>query len=131
MSNGSSESRNLVEKLYQAALSGDIASVYEILDDDVLVLEPSFLPYGGEVRGKEAFGGLLQSISACLDLSTMTLESMVADGDTVVAFLHAKTATAGEDVALAERSIVRNGKVVEMKIFYHEGGDLFPRAPRQ
>jgi hypothetical protein len=115
--------------MYESALAGDLAGMFESLDEQVVVYEPSFLPYGGVTRGHQDFQKLLVTLSGYISLPTLKVDSLVADGDVVVAFLSASTPK-GEPLSLCERSVVRAGRIVEMRIFYHEGGDLFPRASR-
>lgn len=122
-------SRHAVSRLYDAGLGGDLAGMLAALHEDLVVHEPSFLPYGGITRGPKAFAELFAVIMRYIDFPTLQLESMVAEGDVVVAFLKARTQK-GEALSICERSLVRDGKIVEMRIFYHEGGDLFPRAAR-
>lgn len=122
-------SRRAVSRLYEAGLGGDLAGMIAALHDELVVYEPSFLPYGGITRGPKAFAELFAVIMRYIDFPTLQLESMLAEGDVVVAFLNAKSQK-GEALSIGERSVVRDGKIVEMRIFYHEGGDLFPRAAR-
>jgi ketosteroid isomerase-like protein len=129
--NRSDESRALVRRMYETALSGDFPGFLAMLDEDITVHEPSYLPYGGVTRGREAFTQLFATISTYLDVPSIRVESVVADGDVVVAFLKAKTVASGQEVDIAERSVVKNGRVAEMRIYYHEGQTLFPRAPRK
>lgn len=123
------ESRRVVTALYTTALAGD-PGFMKMLDENVVVHEPSFLAYGGVWRGRDAFAKLFATIGGYLDIPSLKLESLVADGDVVVAFLKARTVKGNEEIDLSERSIVKNGLVTEMRIYYHEGGTLFPRAPR-
>jgi hypothetical protein len=48
----------------------------------------------------------------------------VADGERVFAVVQVPDLRSGELVTLAEESIVRGGKVVEMRIFFHEARSL-------
>lgn len=127
----SDESRAYVLRMYETALSGDFAAFLQMLDENITVYEPSFLPYGGVSRGREAFTRLFATIATYLDVPTIRVESIVADGDVVVAFLKAKTVDTGEEVDIGERSVLKNGRVAEMRIYYHEGQSLFPRAARK
>lgn len=122
-------SRAAVTRLYDAGLSGDLPGMLAALHDELVVYEPSFLPYGGVTRGPKAFAELFGTIMRYLDFTTLRVDSMVAENDVVVAFLSAKTHS-GAPLSIGERSRVQDGKVIEMQIFYHEGGDLFPRAAR-
>lgn len=123
-------SRALVKGMYGSALAGDYSGFLGVLDEKLIVHEPSFLPYGGVTHGRDGFTKLFETVCRYLEISTLRLDSIVADGNVVVAFLSAKTIADGSEVSIAERSVVRDGFVVEMRIFYHEGGSLFPRAPR-
>ena len=122
-------SRRAVAKLYDAGLSGDLKGMVAALHPQLVVYEPSFLPYGGVTNGRDAFVELFGTITRYIDFATLKLDSMVAENDVVVAFLSART-YAGETLSIGERSQVADGLIKEMRIFYHEGGDLFPRAPR-
>jgi uncharacterized protein len=127
----SNENGAFMKRAYDTALSGDLPGFLQMLDENIAVYEPSYLPYGGVSRGREAFTRLFATITTYLSVPTIRVESVVADGDVVVAFLKAKTVDTGEEVDIAERSVIRNGKVAEMRIYYHEGQTLFPRAPRK
>ncbi|HKY92626.1 MAG TPA: nuclear transport factor 2 family protein [Nevskiaceae bacterium] len=127
----SNENGAFMKRAYDTALSGDFAGFLQMLDENVVVYEPSYLPYGGVTRGREAFTKLFATIATYLSVPSIKVESVVADGDIVVAFLKAKTVDSGEEVDIAERSVVRNGRIAEMRIYYHEGQTLFPRAPRK
>lgn len=118
-----SASRKLVEDMYAAGAAGDVDGFFARVSSHVVVKEPVFLPYGGTYRGLDAFKGLVGKVAAVLDLRTLTVESLIADGDHVVALVRVNT-TAGEQVRLAELSIVRDGTVAEMEIFMHNPGDL-------
>ena len=56
------ESRRVVESLYAAAINGDIATVFSLLDEDIVCHESPSLPYGKDFRGhagmRELFGPL-------------------------------------------------------------------------
>ena len=127
MSNDQSQtdaSRKVVQNMYDSALAGDNAAFFGSLADNLLVMEPQFLPYGGKHHGVAGFQALFGMIAAYLDLASIKLDSLVADGEVVVAFLRATAVKDGSEVQIAERSIVRNGKIVEMKIYFHELGAL-------
>lgn len=128
MTDNTENSRRVVDTMYRSALAGDMDTMFSMLAEDLIVDEPSFLPYGGRTRSRDEFAKLFATVGRYISLDTLTLSSLVADGEVVVAFLQAETVAGKELVSIAERSVVRNGLVVEMTIFYHEGGDLFPRA---
>ncbi|MGH8999611.1 MAG: nuclear transport factor 2 family protein [Acidimicrobiia bacterium] len=121
--------RELIQAIYDAAVAGDMAAVLERLADDVVIHEPAFLPYGGVYRGKEAFGDLLGKIAKTYDMTKIRADYLVADGERVIGLLRMPDLVTGEDVVLAEESVVRDGKVVQMTIFVHDAQSLIS-APR-
>ena len=58
MSNDQSQtdaSRKVVQNMYDSALAGDNAAFFGSLADNLLVMEPQFLPYGGKHHGVAGF----------------------------------------------------------------------------
>jgi ketosteroid isomerase-like protein len=117
-------SKQLVLALYSAAGKGDFATALSLMDDNIAVIEPPYLPYGGVYRGKVEFQTLLARINEYADLSAMKMESVVAEGGSVFVCLQIGDRKTGKPLQLAERSIVRDGKIVEMKIFYFDAGSM-------
>ncbi len=118
------ESKCIVEEMYAAGARNDFEGVMKCMDKDVVVIEPPYLPYGGTYKGIGEFQRLLGIITAYADLSTVRLQYAVAEGDRVMAVLNILDKGTGKDLHLAEQSTVRNGKVVEMKIFYFDAGSM-------
>ena len=117
-------SRKVVQTMYSSALSGDQAAFIGCLDENLVVSEPAFLPYGGKHLGVAGFVALFADVGKIMDVSTITVDSLVADGDVVVAFIRVKTVADGSVVKIAERSVVKNGKIVTMDIYFHELASL-------
>ncbi len=65
-----------------------------------------------------------------LDLSTIKVHHMIADKERVAVCLGIRDASTGELTELIEQCTLRNGKVVELKLFYHDPGSMVgkPRA---
>ncbi|MCY4425427.1 MAG: nuclear transport factor 2 family protein [Halieaceae bacterium] len=127
MSSGQAQaeaSRELVQTMYDAAIDGETERFIACLADDLVVIEPSYLPYGGVHRGIDSFLALFAEVGEYLDLGTLQLSGLVADGEEVVAFLSVRSVKDRSEVQIAERSIVRDGKIVEMKVMFHELGGL-------
>jgi ketosteroid isomerase-like protein len=116
--------RRTVQEMYDAGMRGDFEKVMACLDQNLVVDEPPFLPYAGLYRGFDGFQRLMSEISKFLDLSAMKLQYLVADGDRVFGILAVVDRATGEDVLLAEQSTLRDGKVIEMRIFYYDAGTL-------
>ena len=120
----SDASIKIVQAMYESAARGDQAGFIGSLDDKIVVHEPSFLPYGGQHHGKDGFLKLIGEVFKHMDPASLRVDSYVAEGDVVVAFISLKSLKDGSNIRLAERSVVSNGKVVEMKIFFHEFGAM-------
>ena len=85
-----------------------------------MVDEPSYLPYGKAYRGKEEFAGLLGMIGQFLDLTKVQVNYTIADGDGVAVCLGIPDVTTGEMTRFIEQPTLRDGQIVEMKLFYYE-----------
>ncbi|HTK64324.1 MAG TPA: nuclear transport factor 2 family protein [Pseudonocardia sp.] len=118
------KNRAIVEKLYAAASSGDLGAIAPLLADDIVVDEPSYLPYGKLYRGKEEFAGLLGMIGQFLDLTKVQVNYTIADGDRVAACLGIPDVTTGEMTHFIEQSTLRDGQIVEMKLFYYDAQSM-------
>lgn len=122
------ETRAVVGKLYESVLSGNFEGVLAVLHDDLILHEPSFLPYGGTIRGIESFPELFKSVTEYLNVGRMTVGRIVAEGDMAVAFLEGET-NAGDHIMLCEQSLIREGKIAEIRIYYSEAGSLIQQKP--
>ncbi|PKO49447.1 MAG: nuclear transport factor 2 family protein [Betaproteobacteria bacterium HGW-Betaproteobacteria-4] len=120
----SQASKQTVLDMYCAASNGDFAKALSFMSDDIAIVEPPYLPYGGTYRGKAEFLQLLEKIEEHLVLATTKMESIVAEGDTVFVCLEIGDRKTGKLLQLVERSIVHDGKIVEIKLFYFDAGAM-------
>jgi hypothetical protein len=118
------QTRQVVEAFYQAAIRRDRQSVLDSLADDVVFHEPSFLPYGGSYRGRDGFIDMASKIAEVLDTSKITLVQLAVDGDVAFAVMELRDRRSGDDVLFVERSRIRNGKISEVTLFFHEARSL-------
>jgi ketosteroid isomerase-like protein len=116
--------RTVVQNLYAAGINGDIAGLLSAMADDVVIHEPAFLPYGGVYVGKDAFVGMYEKLATLLDVTKIRLEYTVADGDRVIGVLRIPDLNTGQDIVFAEQSTLRDGKVVDFRIFFHDAQSL-------
>ncbi|MFD7757880.1 nuclear transport factor 2 family protein [Streptomyces sp. NPDC059757] len=116
--------RAVVQSMFAAANKGDIEGVFSHLSDDIAVIEPLFLPFGGTYRGKDEFLALAQILPNYLDVSTITVHYTIADGDRVAACVGITDIATGELTRFIEQFTVRDGKIVENRLFYHDAGTL-------
>ena len=123
------ENRRLVQDMYDAGVRGDVEGLMSKLAPDVAVHEPALLPYGAVYHGHQEFLDLFTKIAQVLDISKITLDYLVADGDRVIGVLRIPDPATGGQVLLAEQSTIRDGKIVEMRIFFHDAQSLID-APK-
>ena len=122
-------SREIVAALYAALTRGDIDATLSYVADDLVLREPAFLPYGDIYHGKAGMVAAVEKITKYLDVSRVETRYLVADGDRVFGVVSVPDSRSGEYVLLAEESLVRDGKVAEMTIFFHEARSLAAPVP--
>jgi ketosteroid isomerase-like protein len=114
------KNRAIVEELYASAAAGQLDKIAGLIAADVVVDEPTYLPYGKVYNGLQEFAGLLGVIGQYLDLPSVRVNYTIADGDRVAACLSIRDVTSGEYTTFIEQSTLRDGKIVEMKLFYYD-----------
>ncbi|WP_329319951.1 nuclear transport factor 2 family protein [Streptomyces sp. NBC_01262] len=118
------QNRAIVEAMFEAGKKGDVEGVVSYLSDDVKIIEPLFLPFGKVYQGKDGFFGLAQILPDYLDLSSITVHYTIADGDRVAACVGIPDATTGELTHFIEQFTIKDGKIVENRLFYNDAGTL-------
>ena len=119
-----SENKTLVEELYAAVSNNQIQGLLDVLDPNLVVYEPTYLPYGGRTEGLNNFVELYSEIIKYIDIPGLTLDEVIAEGENVVGLVRANCALGGPEVRIAEHFTVRDGKVVEITLYFHEIGRL-------
>jgi ketosteroid isomerase-like protein len=74
------QSAELAETMVAGMLEGDLEKLLSCLHPDVVVIEPSGLPYGGEHHGHAGFGQLLQTMVNRLELNVTGISVYEAEG---------------------------------------------------
>ena len=118
------QNRAIVEAMFAAANKSDVEGVFSYLSDDVAVLEPRFMPFGKAYHGKDEFMGLAQVLPNYLDVSAITVHYTIADGDRVAACVGITDVATGELTEFIEQFTIKDGKIVENRVFYHDAGSL-------
>jgi hypothetical protein len=121
------QNRAVVEAMYRAIGQGDFEGLLAQMADDLVIDEPLYLPYGKVYRGKAELAGLFEKIGQYFDASQVQVKYMIADGDRVAACLTAPDATSGKPVEMLEQSTLRDGKIVEVKLFYDDTGTMMDK----
>ena len=128
-----SENKTLVEELYAAVSNNQIQGLLDVLNPNLVVYEPTYLPYGGRTEGVTNFIELYSEIIKYIDIPSLTLDEVIAEGENVVGLVRANCALGGAEVKIVEHFTVRDGKVVEITLYFHEIGRLIEHLniPRQ
>jgi ketosteroid isomerase-like protein len=113
-------SRDLMTRMYDSAAKADYDDVFACLSEDLVVNEPPFLPYGDTYRGHDGFRNLIGKVTQVLDVSQMRVIRMVAEGDRAIGIIEMPDVATGEQILLAEESLIHDGKVVEITVYFHE-----------
>lgn len=114
----------LIAELYDLSAKGDWDGVAAHLTDDFHIVEADSLPYGGIYEGKNALRDLFTQVMGfwedpALDLHDVT----VSEGNAIgIVTMTATSRHDGSRVAMdiAERFILRGGKVAAIKPYYFD-----------
>ena len=117
------QNRAVVLGMFEAASRSDVEGVFSFLADDVTVIEPQFMPFGKVYHGKEGFLELAQYLPNYFNLPSITVHYTIADGDRVAAFVSMADIT-GEPTRFIEQFTVKDGKIIENRMFYNNAGTL-------
>ena len=112
--------RSVVESMYEALLSGDAATLATMFTDDLVVRQPAYLPWGGTYRTPAGAIEVAGKIMEHLDMSQLKVDRVVADGADAIGFLRFPDRTTGDDVMVAEHLTVRDGRIAEACLYYHD-----------
>lgn len=111
---------DVMKDAYKAFSEGDGESALDAFHDDAVWQGPNSteLPGGGEHSGKEAIGGVLQSVGSNWDEFTLTPDEFFEDGDTVVVLLHTDVRKGDESGQLPTVHVARfeDGKVKRFQV---------------
>jgi hypothetical protein len=127
-------SRNIdvIRGIYDAAKTGDLASVLQVVAPDAITREAPSLPYGGEFQGPDGMGRLLKQVFSTWAKFEFELKELIDGGETIVALLQARITQRGADQAtempMVEIWRLRDGKVVELVPYYWDTAQLVPKA---
>ena len=121
----SDQNKALVSGLYADIAAGRTEGLLSLIDPEIVIKEPSFLPYGGTYHGAEAFGELFGKISQHFELSSARALSVVADGEDVVALIELRTADGNNTLRIAEHFVMRGGLIAALTLYFH---DLLPKG---
>ena len=122
------QNRAVVQAFYDAIIAGDTDGFVAVSAEDMIVHQPSFLPYGKSYHGRDTFVGLFDSFAKYYDLTKIRCDYLVADGERVFGVIRVPVLANGKDVLFAEQVVVRDGLVAELRIFIHEAQTMVQRS---
>jgi ketosteroid isomerase-like protein len=111
--------REVVERMYQAGIDADPEAFMALIHEDIELIEPAWLPYGGVHRGIEGIEKVFVEVAKIIDLSTIEVTEIIAEGDTAIGFFRAKLHS-GAEISNAERWTVREGKIWRGSVYYQD-----------
>ena len=118
------QNRAIVLGMFAAANKGDVEGVFSYLSDDVTINEPLFMPFGKVYQGKAEFAALAQVLPNYLHISSITVHYTIADGDRVAACVGITDVATGELTRFIEQFTIKDGKIIENRVFYNDAGTL-------
>lgn len=101
--------------------SGNHAEARELLTDDFVITIPSFMPFGGTYRGKDAFLELIPLVRRAAKVEGLTFVATTIGGDHAVEIV--EFALAGHDgppPQVAELIRFRGKLICEIRPFYSD-----------
>jgi ketosteroid isomerase-like protein len=125
----SSENVKVVSDIYDGFIvHKSLDNLFGSLHPDVVITEAASLPFGGTYRGIAGVQDLFGQMFATWDDLAIAVEQLFDGGEQVVAILHltarAKATGTPVDMQLAELWTLREGKVVALKPFYWDAGEI-------
>jgi hypothetical protein len=92
---------------------------------EMVVREPSSLPFGGTYKGLDAFEEFYPEVLKFYDFSKFELQQVYGDGDDVFAIIKAGIANTNDSLLLCEHITFKEGKIGEVQLFIYD----FPERP--
>jgi ketosteroid isomerase-like protein len=111
--------------MYAAVARGEWDKVADFMSDDLVIHEPTSLPYGGEWRGRDALQKLYAHVMGYWEDPVVQWQELVGGGKYAVALLHftvtAKSSGKRFETHIAEVTEFDDaGKMASMRIHYFD-----------
>lgn len=118
ISSSTEATRDLITRMYAAAAGGGLSTLQKILDPDLIVTEPDFLPYGGVHEGMGAFAALFGQVGQVIDLSRLVLDGLTVENEMAYARVRVPLVQGGGEAAIVEEWQVRDGRVARARVLW-------------
>lgn len=120
----SDTNKDVVLNFLAASVRGDKEAMIALLHTDVRVIEANSLPYGGINEGPQAFIDLIQRVFKTWDNTSVKVDQMLCEGDTVVSLAHmtgqGKHGGRKFKMPIVEVWLIDSGKIKEVRPFYFD-----------
>ncbi len=111
----------VVRAYYSASQAGDRSRFVPYLHPDFFAIAPSYVPLGGRRHTAESFREeVMPHLARMLDFAHVKYESLVAEGDQVVALVSIGIADTDDSVLISEHWTVRDGKARSLLVLFFE-----------
>jgi ketosteroid isomerase-like protein len=114
----------VVRRLYEAAATGAVDEMLAVMDEEVRIVLPGALPYGGTYRGKAAVLELGTKLAATWSTFAYEVRRYATGEDCVMAVIELRSVAraSGREVQMpiAEVFQIRSGRVAEIQAFYFD-----------
>jgi ketosteroid isomerase-like protein len=116
-----------VRRFYDLVGEGRVEDATALMHDELVIHEPAELPFGGEYHGPAGFGDIMQRIVRLAEPEVPgPIEYFeTAGGPVVVRFtgrFSSRRSGRSVDVEIVELFTVRDGKIVDLDIYYKTPG---------
>lgn len=126
------EQAALVKQHYALNYAGDHAAARELLTDDFTITIPSYMPFGGTWRGKDAFRELIPLVREAIAVKKLDFVATTVGGDYAVELVEfTLDGHDGPPLPVAEMIRFREGKICEIRPHYYDPFPMIELATRR
>lgn len=113
------EHKQIVRSAYEEMAGGNPGPFLGALHPEIELHEPDPLPYGGTYRGQEEIITFMKKAAEVMEPGKLEIDELVAEGDRVVSLIRLGLKS-GDEVLLTEHWLFRDGKAVELRVFWFD-----------
>ena len=124
------EQRALVQKHYALNAAGDLAA-QDLLTDDFCLAIPSYLPFGGNYRGKNAFRQAIPAVVDAIGQPGLRHLATTVGGNHAVPVEFTFSGAEDAPTQVAELFEFRGDKICEIRPFYSDSSAFLAAVQRR
>lgn len=121
------ESRTVVQGIYDAVMRQDNDAFMALLHPQLKVSSAPCFAHGAPDSTVEEWQRMLAGLAPVLDISGLSVVSLIADGDKVSATARVKLRGSDDEVLFCENWTVRDGKAYRMRVYCYDPAVLLER----